>query len=300
MDNKIKILHDKLIEAYSGKNLNRIAVTLISLYKDQNFGTLGEIARLINETANIGIDAAGTRYFPKLMMMYHPDRGQYHRSEIERLANEGNYDELLQFSHILLLERLDEIAPKLAMAEDIDYSPVYEWDLETEGFRIMDLNTASGPSVSRKTKKIHRDITFFEAFQRRMLGSTEISFPSYYFEDIEEFELSQSGIGDLQGVQYCIHARELDLSGNAICDISLLWGLSQLENLNLSDNRIEVIDTVSNLQNVRILNLSYNPVSDIYPLLQMPRLEYVELTGTKVSRSGIKELEELGVTVISD
>lgn len=297
MKSKVKLLHRQLVEAYSAENLNRISVTLIGLYKEGNNGTLREIAAMINETSGLTIEN-DSRLFSKLMMLYHPDRGQYHRGEIDRLAATDDYDRLLEYSHILLLGRLEDIASRLAIAEDIDYSPVYEWDFDTEGFRIMDLNNS--PEYENKTtvKKARKFFTFYEAFQMRMTGTTSIDFPPYYLEDIEEIELSQSGVDDLQGVQYCIHAKEMDLSGNSISDISLLWGLSNLEKLDLSDNRISVIDTLSNLRNINSLNLSYNPVNDISALIELSNLEYVELTATKVSRAGIMALEELGITVV--
>lgn len=297
MEKKLKTLHDQLAEAYSTANLNRISVTLIGLYKEGNTGTLREIANMISETSGINIEN-DARLFSKLMMLYHPDRGQYHRGEIDRMADAGEYDGLLGYSHILLLGRLEDIASRLVIAEDIDYSPVYEWDFDTEGFRIMDLNDPQEYDRKTTAKKTAKGFTFYEAFQLRMTGSTSIDFPPYYLEDIEEVEMSQSGVDDLHGVQYCIHAKEMDLSGNAISDISLLWGLTLLEKLDLSDNRISVIDTLSNLQHIRVLNLSYNPVNDVSTLLQLPCLEYVELTATKVSHIGILELEGLGITVV--
>ena len=67
-------LYLELLEAYSNQNLNRITVTLIHLYKEKNFGSLAKIAEMISETTGIAIDPEA-RCFPKLMMLYHPDRG---------------------------------------------------------------------------------------------------------------------------------------------------------------------------------------------------------------------------------
>jgi hypothetical protein len=72
--------------------LNRITVTLIGLYKEQQSGTLRQIAEMISESVDIEIDPEG-RYFSKLMMFYHPDRGDYHRKEIDRLAADENHDD---------------------------------------------------------------------------------------------------------------------------------------------------------------------------------------------------------------
>jgi hypothetical protein len=293
---KVKELHSKLTEAWSNQNLNKISVTLINLYKNRQFDTLGQIASMISETMDFTIDPQA-RYFSKLMMLYHPDRGDFHRNEINRLAAENNYDGLLRYSHILLLGRIEEIAVTLANYEDIDYSPVYEWDIQADGFSIVtDQNSWVHEKPGRKNSHAH--ITFYDAVKIRMYGNTNIEFPTYYLEDLEEFELSGSAISDLDGVQYCSHVKVLDLSANSISDICLLWGLSLLEEINLADNQLEDIDTLSHLSNLRIVDLSNNSVKDISALMNLGRLEYLDVTGTKVTGRQIAEMEELGVTVV--
>ena len=289
-------LHIKLKEAYSNPNLNKITVTLIGLYKEQQFGTLRQIAEMISETVKISVDDEA-KYFSRLMMLYHPDRGDYHRNEIDRLAAGNDHDGLLNYAHILMLGRIEEIAATLSSYEDIDYSPVYEWDINLENFTIINTR-GSGESGQEETWDISKKgLTFYEGIEMRMYGSTAVGFPPFYLEDQDEFELSQSGISDLDGIQYCIHAVVMDLSDNSISDLSLLWNLSLLEELNLSDNRLEDIGPLANLRNLRSLNLSHNAIRDISYLLQLPKLEFVVLTGNRISDSQISLLEEAGVTV---
>ncbi|MCK7537574.1 MAG: hypothetical protein MZV63_44775 [Marinilabiliales bacterium] len=95
-----------------------------------------------------------------------------------------------------------------------------------------------------------------------MFGNTETEYPSYYLEDIKQFELSSSNINDLQSVEFCIHAKTMDLSDNCISDLTPLFGLSLLEELNLADNKIEC-DTLSNLENLQSLDLSNNNIEDV-------------------------------------
>ena len=290
-------LHNKLKEAYSNQNLNKITVTLISLYKQEQFDSLRQIAEMISESAEITIDPEA-RYFSRLMMLYHPDRGDFHRKAIDRYAQESDYDGLLTYTHILMLGKIEEIAATLASYEDIDYSPVYEWDVNLDGFTIV---SDKDPFMAEKTQykeKRNRGISFYNAVKMRMYGNTRTGFPPHYLEDFDEVELSLSDINDLDGVQYCIHTVIMDLSGNAIADISQLWGLTSLEELNLSDNRIEEIETLSNLRNLRTLNLSNNAIRDITPLFNLNKLEFVDLSGSKVSPALVAELKELGVTVV--
>jgi len=128
---EIQTLKNNLLEAYSAVNLNKIAVILLNLYKNQQFGTLQKIADLIADFIPVDINENG-KGFSKLMLLYHPDRGELHRNEIEKLASTGNFDALLGYSHILKLERLEEISVLLESYEDIDYSPVYVWDFDSE------------------------------------------------------------------------------------------------------------------------------------------------------------------------
>lgn len=292
-------LHNKLKEAYSNQNLNIITVTLINLYRDNQFGTLRQIAEMIRESVDMPEDS-DSKTFSRMMMLYHPDRGDFHRSEIDRLAGENNYDGLLTYSHILLLGKIEEIASTLSSYEDIDYSPVYEWDINLNDFTIINTrpDQASDEGFVITGEAQQEGCTFYEGIQRRMLGNTSTGFPTYYLEDLDEFELSQSGIRDLDGVQYCVHAVVMDLSENSITDLSLLWDLTQLEELNLSGNCVEDIECLANLRNLKTLNLSHNAVRDISYLLLLPKLEYVDLTGTRVTQSQIDKLEESGVTVV--
>lgn len=290
-------LHEKIREAYKNENLNRISVTLISLYKEQQFGTLSQITELIRESVDITPDPEG-RFFSRLMMLYHPDRGNYHRSVIDKLAEANDFDGLLGYAHILQLGKIEEIANTLASYEDIDYSPVYDWDINLDGFTIVGDNKTHPGGTDDPPSKKSRGISFYTAIKIRMFGNTKTTFPTHYLEDLEEIELAQSDIVDLDGIQYCIHTTSMDISGNRITDVSLMWGLKQLEEINLSDNRVEEIETLSNLKNLRTLFLSNNPVRDVSALMNLGRLEYVDLSGCRIPAVQIRELEDSGVTVV--
>jgi hypothetical protein len=196
-----------------------------------------------------------------------------------------------------MLGRIEEIATTLSSYEDIDYSPVYEWDINLEGFTIFNVKDQPAADVKKGSAIKRKGFTFYEGIKLRMYGRISANFPPYYLEDMDEFELSQSEIFDLDGIQYCTHAIVMDLSDNSISDISLLWGLTLLQELNLSYNRIEEIEALANLRNLRTLNLSNNGIKDISYLLNLPNLEFVDLAGTRVPASQIRELEDSGICV---
>ena len=289
----IKELHQKLRDAYSVKNLNNISLVLIDLYKNQQYSILQKIADIISDFVMIEIAEDG-KGFSRFMMLYHPDRSDYHLNEMQKLVNSNDFDQLLEYSHILKLERIEEVAKSLDSYEDIDYSPVYEWDINTDDFRIVHDNVRE---KKFKTNKKRKGYTFYDAVKIRAYGHTKTEFPSYYLEDTDEIELSGSDINDLDGVQFCIHAVTIDLSDNQITDIEPLLDLTLLEELNLSDNQIGLIDGLDNLTNLKSVNLSNNHIKDISPLFELERLEYVSLEGNKVSLEQINQLMGMGVTV---
>jgi hypothetical protein len=291
----IEELQQMLHEAYTISNLNKISITLINLYKTQQYTILQKISEIISEYVAVDISADG-KGFSKLMLLYHPDRAGYHINEINRLTDQNNFDGLLGYSHIFKLERIEEVASLLNSYEDIDYAPVYEWDIETEGFSVV---TDSQPVQIIKTKTSSALIgyAFYDAIKIREYGHTDIEYPSFYLEDIEEFELSSSDINDLDGVQFCINARTIDLSNNRISDLTLLNGLTNLEELDLSDNQIGYIDGLSNLISLKSVLLSNNYIEDISPLFELRNLEYADLSGNKIDTEQMDMLRESGVTV---
>ena len=284
-------LHHDLLNAYTVENLNNISLILIRLYKDRQFSVLRKIAAIINDFVEIEIQDDG-KGFSKFMMLYHPDRVRFHLDVINELAKQDDHDGLRQYSHILLLKEIEEIATNLDGSEDIDYSPVYEWDFEAAGFSVV--NDFEPP---KKTKTNVVGCDFYDAIKKRNFENTSFNYPSYYLQDMDEFELSCCCITNLDGVENCIHAQEMDLSDNMIFDLELLAGLSRLETLNLSDNEIENIDPLSNLMNLKTLFLSNNMISDISPLFDLPRLEYVNISGNKADACQIATLAGLGVEV---
>ena len=291
----IKELHRDLVEAYTVSNLNRISLTLLNLFKNQQYSVLQKISDIISDFVIIKISNNG-KGFSKFMMLYHPDRAGFHIREINKLNEQNNFEGLLEYSHILRLERIEEIATSLNSYEDIDYAPVYEWDLNTEGFSIININEPSEPhKVKTHTKPV--GYTFYEAIKLREYGDLDMDFLPLYLEEIEEFELSSSDLNDLDGVQYCIHARSIDVSNNRISDLSPLIGLRELEELNLSDNQVGIIDELSSLKNLKSVLLTNNYIDDISPLFELKNLEYVELSGNHIDCDQINKLSDAGITV---
>jgi hypothetical protein len=271
-------LSAELLEAYSEANLNKITRNLIRLYKGKEFEKLNIIAGMLSEWVEISIDSEG-KGFSKIISLYHPDRGEFYRSKIAESTRQNDSKTLEKFCHIFVIQDIEEIAANIESFEDIDYHPEYVWDADSAGFGFHRNNRKKAHARPQK----HFDgYTFYEAIQIRQYGDTNTSFPTYYLEDMDEVELSESEISDLDGAEYCIHTFSMDLSGNLITDLSPLSTLQQLQELNLSGNKLSYIDALDNLQQLRSVDLSNNTIDDISPLFEIPALEYADLTGNRI------------------
>jgi hypothetical protein len=238
-----------------------------------------------------------SRCFSKLIMIYHPDKQTYYSKEIEKCFQSGNKESLKQFSHILLVQNLEEVPVSVINYEDIDYSPEYSWEEERES-REFYAESEFDTFESEEEGFYEDDNTFFTALKKRIYGRINIDLPTYYLEDLDEIEMAESEIESLEGLEFCIHTAILDLSRNQITDISELWNLKTLEELYLSDNQIGYIDSLGNLTKLRVIDLSNNMIDDISPLFDLENLEYVNIVGNKIPKVQIEELLAKDVIVV--
>ncbi|HCX24896.1 MAG: hypothetical protein CMB80_27285 [Flammeovirgaceae bacterium] len=284
--------YHQLLEAYSDDNLNRITGKLILLYKNKNYGKIRELVNRISKFALIE-EENDARCFSRLMMLYHPDKGQQIRNAIEQMYLTKDAEGLKQFSHVLLLDDMDQVQVT-TVDEDVDYQPEFQWDVQSrDGFSYdgeeEDTNEEEGFEKS-----------FYNLIKIREYGRLDVEFPTYYLEDFEEFEMAYSDLETLDGVQYCKHVRILDASNNQLTDIEELWGLENLEELYLANNQIGYIDALSNLANLKMVDLSGNEIDDITPLFELEHLEFVNLLGNQVPSHQIQQLMHKGVMVMTE
>lgn len=292
--NQAEELSKRLLEAWSEGNLNKIARNLIRLYQEKEFEKLNIISGMISQWLEIVIEPDG-KGFSKIISLYHPDRGDFHRNQIAAAARLKDTQVLSRYEHIFVIQDIEEIAANIESYEDIDYVVEYEWDVQDNDLSYFQSNSKKPHNKCKKPSLC--GYTFYEAIQIRQYGDTDVHFPTYYLEELDEIELSESSINDLDGVEYCVYTLNLDLSSNRISDISLLENLDRLQELNLSNNRIVDIDALTNMRQLCSLDLSNNSIVDVSPLFEMEKLEFADLTGNKIPLRQITRLRELGVTV---
>ena len=118
----------------------------------------------------------------------------------------------------------------------------------------------------------------------------------------QSLNLAGAGLGDgrLAARELPADLRRLDLSGNALTDLSALAGLHGLESLDESDNAVSDLAPLRGLTELRRLDLAGNRIADLAPLADLPGLEVLLLDGNRVSDVGalthLGGVENLGLS----
>ncbi len=295
-----KELYHRLLHAYSDQNLNKITANLIHIYKSKHYELIRDISSSISEFVHIDTEKVN-KCFSKLVMLYHPDKGPNYRKEIEKNYLTGNHEKQHQLSHILLIEFINDLSDEARIPDDIDYTPEYGWEDDLEGFTYFtDQDVEIMDDYHFSTSKKFRNVSFLDAFKRKVFGNAEAELYPHHLENFEEIELTDYEIMSLEGIEFCSNVKRLDLSGNNITELSKLWSLSRLEEIFLTDNKISNIDALKNLKNLKVIDLSNNFIKDISPLFFLIRPEYINLSGNKIAPEMLNKLRWERCVILDD
>lgn len=310
-------LYSDLLKAYSDKNLNRITGKLIDIYRAKDFTTLREIAAKISRHLPLETDN-DVKSFSKIIMLYHPDKAEFYRKQIDVVYKKKDFEKLVAFSHILELDGIENIkVAEVKKREPVEDESDYVWEDTADGFEYYDdYESAAGDEFDDYNENYDsyedeeneyvddridykQGLSFYDAVKMREYGKLDIEFPPYYLEDFEEINFAESDISSLYGIEYCKHAVNLNLSGNNISDLSGLAGLSGIKELFLADNDISYIDALSSLLNLETLDLSNNDIDDIAPLFNLLKLQYVNLVGNRIPADQADIIRKKSIIVLT-
>jgi len=113
-------LSQRLMEAWSEANLNKIARNLIRLYQEKQYEKLNILVGMISEWIELTIEPDG-KGFSKLISLYHPDRGNFYRQQIAYASALKDEKLLARHEHIFVIQDIEEIAANIECCEDINY-----------------------------------------------------------------------------------------------------------------------------------------------------------------------------------
>jgi Leucine-rich repeat (LRR) protein len=287
----IKFLSGKLLNIYTEANLNKITSTIIQFYKMKQFDILKSIASAITDFVYFGTDQENfkiSKYFSKLVIMYHPDKIVSYNKAINTAANENCLADLQKLNHIFITIKILNGYKSIPQSTNVngyynEDSEKYDNNYEEKFKSTWDhFSYYEDDDIDREFGDFYKNIhkTFYDLFESS--GS----------EDKDRIELSYLGMEDLDGIEDFIDIYFLDLSGNNLTDISSLWNVERMEELYLTNNQIFCIDSLCNMSNLRILDLANNNIDDISDLNFLYKLEFINLINNPVPEEQIEELKK--------
>ena len=276
-----------MMEAYSQESLTRISSVVIDAYRSKDFHFLERLAFSIRDYVSIREDQIG-KLFSRLMMLYHPDRLEINRKAITQFFNQRDAEAMNRYAHVFV------------MLEAIDQADHRRRIIKNSGAPQQQARRRKEASLEDDDILRGEAGDFMSALKQKEYGNLDVVYRERDLVNTEgEIELAGYDIRDLSGLELCIHITALNLSDNAIYDISAVGYLELLEELDLSFNRIGHIAVLSELTYLQILDLSFNDIEDIRSLLDLEKLEYVNVIGNPVPGNQIAELREKGVLVVA-
>ena len=109
-----------------------------------------------------------------------------------------------------------------------------------------------------------------------------------------QLNLSGLGLREIECLSLCTRLRSLDLTNNAISDLSPLMNLQKLEKLRISGNQITDLRPLIGLPALRYLEVTGNGVTETSAVGSLAALQTLDLSDNPVSDfSGLKKLSEL-------
>ncbi|MBN2658586.1 MAG: leucine-rich repeat domain-containing protein [Spirochaetales bacterium] len=295
---------DRLIGLFNEEKLKKISSVIIEAYRKSDYSVLKRYASALDiKAGEFEAKPAGT--FRKMMLFYHPDRRAVIHRKIRELSSAGQRDLLKKMEESVIKDFSPHPESKKKKASgwkdsgDVTFREEYWTNPFNDDFESDDF------LYTREDRtRVEEDnfFEFIEAVRAMMYGNLSGGFlPKDLYHLDGELDLSEEGIRDLSGIEYCINITELILSRNRVSHLSDLSGLSQLQSLDLSWNQISYIDELAALSSLRILDLSFNEIEDISPLFRLEELKYLNMIGNPLnSPEPLEKLRSRGILVLSD
>lgn len=295
---QIRELYDSLVKAYSAENLNTVSSGIISLYRNGDIRTLRRIHSLMFNGSQAEEERM-SRIFSRIITHYHPDRQEQINKELQVHLGNNDLQAMKKLDHILDVQQLDlNGSDGLQTDVDVDFDFSDIWDPSAEGYFYIDDEDIGDDQFSVYDEMVINH-GFISAVKRKVYGHLNVDFPIHLLADMEIIEMAEYEIENLEGVEYCVYARIIDLSGNNLTDVSALSQLMRLEEIYLQNNQISYLDGLHELPYLRVLDLSYNSVSDLSPLFELDSLEFLNIIGNSIPGWQLEHLSQSGVIIVA-
>lgn len=292
--------------------LKRIAAQLIEAHRNGNQDVIAHYARRVPDIQK----CSPKRQFMQLIQVFHPDRLVVYIQQVSDLQAGANAAGLEGLASLLEYEALEGMTTARRQHKHDAGNPedfggtgeTYEYGEDDFGYdeeSERDDESGSDEYETPDTDEYEYEDpfaegSFMDAIKREFFGNLELYPTRFEIEQFEgELDLSDYGLNDLAGVEFCVNINSLNLAMNQIDNVWSLKELSRLEFLDLSSNALENADDLRELAALKDLDLSFNDIDDVAFLLDLASLKCVSLVGNPVkNRNVLEELKRRGVTVI--
>lgn len=201
---------------------------------------------------------------------------------------------------------------------DFDEYPVYEIDGLEHAVNLNDFSFSNGKLKSLDALSGLKNITYLtfsystleempSEFDTPLLSrinfiETNVSDLSFLSKvPVESASIDDCGVTSIEFLRGWDKLVDINLSYNAITDVTPLEGKINLVDLNLHKNMVEDISVFESLTSLELLNISYNKISNISPIMQLKNLKeliaYEELDKKIIDRGMLNALIDKGVLV---
>jgi Leucine-rich repeat (LRR) protein len=291
MNNK---LYKQLYSAYTVDNLNRITAKIIESYRSQQYGRIENLVKNLNGLCEFP-DSKMNKYFARLVFLYHPDKINHYKRQLDVYLKSGQDRILEELSHILITM---DIIDKKAEFSSLDSKIMDGFEMEF-GFDDEDIEDINSWNVYDLDGNIEVDEgessdlsnDFFTCLKLKEFGHADTQIPESELQNLDDsIILSGMQMDDLSGVEYCTNLKSVDLSDNHLTDITKLGYLTTLVEIDLSHNNIDDLSALSGLINLETLDLAFNDITDIRALFDLDGLKFVNLIGNPVPQEQIAQL----------
>ncbi|MBR3134314.1 MAG: hypothetical protein IKG56_02515 [Clostridia bacterium] len=185
----------------------------------------------------------------------------------------------------------------------ISYDDVY---VEMSLFGVKEAVTDVSQFSNTKTFNI-KDKNLYDALKRnigrKITGyndeKQEITMISGLLNQITYFDLSDSNISDLSGIENFTSLDNLQLEYNNISDISPLKALHKLTSIDLSHNNLTSIPSEIKDSEIMQLSLNYNPIADFSGLQLAKSITNLQLEGTSITQNDLVYLKNLHIVSLN-
>lgn len=182
------------------------------------------------------------------------------------------------------------MVPARFIAESMD--AIVSWDEGAQTVIIVSKRNVSfadkdlETEVRKAIKKTTGDVTTLDLAQLSTLYIKDKSISSLeglqYCINLKDLQVSNGKLSDISSIKGLVKLKKIDFSGNEISDISSFSNLTNLEAIYIGDNKISSLLPISNLKKLQFLSIYSNPIMDISPLSKLSALDLLNLSDTLV------------------